>query len=213
MRDFNRLISHRQLSDLKVFKIEPEDETVLVEAMTLLISTAEQVESGDSFELFDQGSVLDDDALDRAKQTLIDEGNARQGLKVSDLFRLSFVVGKVDGESESFDDLDSAASNGTVLMAKLVTGLAMLHLMQDRRRNVQAVCYLDEALALDARNQKSLIDTAADFGFALIFASPAPLATARYCVPILHREGKNYISQRSWQIFEPLPDSDKVTAQ
>jgi hypothetical protein len=212
MRDFNRLISHRQLSDLKVFKIEPEDETVLVEAMTLLISTAEQVESGDSFELFDQGSVLDDDALDRAKQTLIDEGNARQGLKVSDLFRLSFVVGKVDGESESFDDLDSAASNGTVLMAKLVTGLAMLHLMQDRRRNVQAVCYLDEALALDARNQKSLIDTAADFGFALIFASPAPLATARYCVPILHREGKNYISQRSWQIFEPLSDAGKVTA-
>ena len=185
---------------------------MLVEAMTLLISTAEQVESGDSFELFDQGSVLDDDALDRAKQTLIDEGNARQGLKVSDLFRLSFVVGKVDGVSESFDDLDSAASNGTVLMAKLVTGLAMLHLMQDRRRNVQAVCYLDEALALDARNQKSLIDTAADFGFALIFASPAPLATARYCVPILHREGKNYISQRSWQIFEPLPDAEKVTA-
>ena len=212
MRDFNRLISHRQLSDLKVFKIEPEDETLLVEAMTLLISTAEQVESGASFELFDQGSVLDDDALDRAKQTLIDEGNARQGLKVSDLFRLSFVVGKVDGESESFDDLDSAASNGTVLMAKLVTGLAMLHLMQDRRRNVQAVCYLDEALALDARNQKSLIDTAADFGFALIFASPAPLATARYCVPILHREGKNYISQRSWQIFEPLSDLGKVTA-
>lgn len=212
MRDFNRLISHRHLSDLKVFKIEPEDETVLVEAMTLLISTAEQVESGDSFELFDQGSVLDDDALDRAKQTLIDEGNARQGLKVSDLFRLSFVVGKVDDESESFDDLDSAASNGTVLMAKLVTGLAMLHLMQDRRRNVQAVCYLDEALALDARNQKSLIDTAADFGFALIFASPAPLATARYCVPILHREGKNYISQRSWQIFEPLSNAGQVIA-
>ena len=58
-------------------------------------------------------------------------------------------------------------------MAKLITGLAMLHLMQDKRRNVQAVCYLDEALALDARNQKSLIDTAADFGFALIFASPS----------------------------------------
>ena len=76
---------------------------------------------------------------------------------------MSFIVGKIDGDSESFDDLDSAASNGTVLMAKLVTGLAMLHLMQDRRRNVQGVCYLDEALALDARNQKSLIDTAADF--------------------------------------------------
>lgn len=204
MREFNRLISHRQLSDLKVFKIEPEDETVLVEAISLLISTAEQVESGESFELFDQGSVLDDSALDRARQTLIDEGNARQGLRVSDLFRLSFIVGKIDGDSESFDDLDSAASNGTVLMAKLVTGLAMLHLMQDRRRNVQGVCYLDEALALDARNQKSLIDTAADFGFALIFASPSPLATARYCVPIQHRDGKNHIGRRSWQVFEPL---------
>jgi hypothetical protein len=206
MREFNRLISHRQLSDLKVFKIEPEDETVLVEAISLLISTAEQVESGESFELFDQGSVLDDSALDRARQTLIDEGNARQGLRVSDLFRLSFIVGKIDGDSESFDDLDSAASNGTVLMAKLVTGLAMLHLMQDRRRNVQGVCYLDEALALDARNQKSLIDTAADFGFALIFASPSPLATARYCVPIQHRDGKNHIGRRNWQIFEPLEE-------
>lgn len=62
MREFNRLISRRQLSDLKVFKIETADETVLIEAMSLLISTAEQVESGASFELFDQSRVLDDDA-------------------------------------------------------------------------------------------------------------------------------------------------------
>ena len=34
-----------------------------------------------------------------------------------------------------------------------------------------------EPLALDARNQRSLIDTAAEFGFSLIFASPAPLTT------------------------------------
>lgn len=204
MRGFNRLIGHRQLSDLKTFRIEPVDETLLVEAIETLIDTASRVDSGDTFELFNHGSLLDDADLDRAKQRLIDEGNARQGLKVADLFRLVFVVGKVDQPAEEFDDIDSAASNGTVLMAKLVTGLAMLYLMQDKRHPVRTLCYLDEALALDAHNQRSLIDTASEFGFALIFASPAPLTTARYCVPILHQNGHNHISRQSWQILEPL---------
>ena len=204
MREFNRKISGRQLSDLAVFKIEPEDETALVEAIELLISTAATVGNGETFELFNQQSVLDDDKLNRAKTLLIEEGNARHGLRVADLFRLRFWVGKAGREPEAFDDLDSAASNGTVLMAKLVTGLAMLHLMQDQRRPIQGICYLDEALALDARNQRSLIETAGEFGFSLIFASPAPLTTVRYCVPIHHRQGSNQISRFSWQIIEPV---------
>lgn len=204
MREFNRLIGHRRLSDLNTFRIEAKDETQLVEAIDTLIGKAEQVNTGDSFDLFNQASVLDDQPLDEAKQILIDEGNARQGLKVADLFRLVFVVGKMDQAPESFEDIDSAASNGTVLMAKLVTGLAMLHLMQDKRHQLHAICYLDEALALDGRNQASLIATAHEFGFALIFASPAPLATARYCVPIHHHQGANHISRDSWQILEPL---------
>src|SRR5690606_17480691 len=92
MKEFNRLINRRQLSNLKVFKIEPEDEARLVEAIDIMIRTAEQVESGETFELFNQTSVLDDQKVERAKQVLIDEGTARQGLKVADLFRLSFVV-------------------------------------------------------------------------------------------------------------------------
>ncbi|HNM75461.1 MAG TPA: hypothetical protein PKN13_09000, partial [Accumulibacter sp.] len=204
MREFNRKISGRQLSDLAVFKIEPEDETALVEAIELLISTAAAVGNGETFELFNQQSVLEDDQLNRTKTLLIEEGNARHGLRVADLFRLRFWVGKADREPEAFDDLDRAASNGTVLMAKLVTGLAMLHLMQDQRRPIQGICYLDEALALDARNQRSLIETAAEFGFSLIFASPAPLTTVRYCVPIHHRQGSNQISRFSWQIIEPV---------
>ncbi len=204
MREFNRKISGRQLSDLAVFKIEPEDETALVESIERLIETAQTVGAGESFELFNHQSVLDDEQLNRAKTLLIEEGNARHGLRVADLFRLRFWVGKAGREAEGFDDLDSAASNGTVLMAKLITGLAMLHLMQDQRRPIQGVCYLDEALALDARNQRSLIETAAEFGFSLIFASPAPLTTVRYCVPIHHRQGSNQISRLSWQILEPL---------
>lgn len=208
MREFNRLVGRRQLSDLEVFKIEPVEETSLVEAMTQLISTAEQAGSGETFELFNHRSVLDDVTLNRAKTLLIDEGAARGCLKVEHFFRLEFIVGKRGRKPEAFSDIDSAASNGTVLMAKLVTGLALLHQMKDKRHDVQAVCYLDEASALDQRNQRSLIETAEDFGFALIFASPAPLITARYCVPITSRNGSNLISRQSWQVIEAFePDT------
>ncbi|EHJ9988755.1 TPA: hypothetical protein NG570_004753 [Vibrio parahaemolyticus] len=213
MKEFNRLISHRQLSDLKTFKIEPVEESQLVDAMNVLIQQAEQTESGQSFELFDQGSILDDVELDRAKSLLIEEGNARQGLRVADLFRLEFVVAKQGQQPESFEDIDSAASNGTVLMAKLVTGLAMLHLMQDKRHQMKAVCYLDEALALDTKNQANLIEIANQFSFALIFASPAPLTTARYCVPIHQADGKNQIIRNSWQIFEPIESQELPQSQ
>ncbi|RLA21727.1 MAG: hypothetical protein DRQ61_08060 [Gammaproteobacteria bacterium] len=206
MREFNRLISHRRLSDLKIFKIEAQDETQLVEAIDMLIDTAKGIDSGDTFELFNHGSILDNEQLERAKQLLIDEGNARQGLKIADLFRLVFIVAKNEQQPESFQEIDSAASNGTVLMAKLVTGLAMLHLMQDKRHKTRAICYLDEALALDRHNQKSLIITAQEFGFALIFASPSPLTTARYCVPIHQTNGKNNISKTSWQLLEDLDE-------
>ena len=203
MRQFNQLIGRRRLSDLATFKIEPEDDRELVDAIEKLISTAEQVDSGSTFELFNHASVLDDETLNRAKALLIRAGEVHGGLNVSHLFYLSFVVAKDGQKPESFADIDGAASNGTVLMAKLVTGLALLHQMQDKRITVRAACYLDEALALDGPNQTSLIETAADFGFALIFASPAPLATARYCVPISRHNGHNQISQKSWQILEP----------
>ncbi|MEI6709255.1 MAG: hypothetical protein WCK96_19200 [Methylococcales bacterium] len=89
-------------------------------------------------------------------------------------------------------------------MAKLITGLALLKLMQDERKKIHTVCYLDEAASLDQHNQRNLIATAAEFGFALIFASPEAQITARYCVPIRTVAGKNQISRKDWQIFEPL---------
>ena len=212
MREFNRLIGRRQLSDLSVFRIEPVDEDQLVSAIDQLISTAAQAESGQTFELFNQASMLDDAALNRAKSILIQAGEAHGCLRVEHCFRLEFQVGKAGREVESFADIDSAASNGTVLMAKLVTGLALLHLMQDKRREVQAVCYLDEASALDTRNQHSLVEAAREFGYALIFAAPTPLVTARYCVPITTRGGYNIISQKSWQVLEPLTSASATGA-
>ena len=204
MREFNHKINKRQLSDLKVFKIEPREEESLVNAIKILISTSELVESGDSFDLFDQNTVLDDKELNRAKDILIKEGEARGGLRVEHLFRLVFIIAKENQAPAEFEDMDSAASNGTVLMAKLITGLAMLNQMQDPRKAIKTACYLDEAASLDQRNQRNLIEIAAEFGFTLIFASPEPQITARYCVPIGTTNGKNYISRINWQILEPL---------
>ena len=203
MREFNRLIGRRQLSDLAVFKIEPVDEDLLLEAVQHLINTADLTESGDNFELFSQTSVLDDEQLNRAKQLLIQEGQARGGLKIEHFFRLEFVVGKQGKAAEAFTDMDAAASAGTVLMAKLVTGLALLHLMQHKQQRLQAVCYLDEAASLDLKNQTSLVEAAHEFGYTLVFAAPTPVLSARYCVPIhQHPNGGNLISPKRWQILE-----------
>ncbi|MDZ4152456.1 MAG: hypothetical protein U1E01_15355, partial [Methylicorpusculum sp.] len=204
MREFNNKINKRQLSDLKVFKIEPREEEALVKAIQTLISTSEQVDSGNSFDLFDHNAVLDDKALNKAKDTLIKEGEARGGLRVEHLFRLVFIIAKENQTPAEFEDMDSAASNGTVLMAKLITGLAMLNQMQDPRKAIKTACYLDEAASLDQRNQRNLIEIAAGFGFTLIFASPEPQITARYCVPIGTTNGKNHISRLNWQILEPI---------
>ena len=212
MREFNNKINKRQLSDLKVFKIEPREEEALVKAIQTLISTSEQVESGNSFDLFDHNAVLDDKELNNAKDTLIKEGEARGGLRVEHLFRLVFIIAKENQTPAEFEDIDSAASNGTVLMAKLITGLAMLNQMQDPRKTIKTACYLDEAASLDQHNQRNLIEIATEFGFTLIFASPEPQVTARYCVPIGTTNGKNHISRLNWQILETLADGD-VDAQ
>lgn len=206
MSDFNTKINRRQLSDLKVFKIEPREEETIVNAIRTLISTSEQVESGNSFDLFDHNAVLDDKELNKAKDLLIKQGEKLGSLRVEHLFRLVFVIGKQNQNPAEFEDLDSAASNGTVLMAKLITGLAMLNQMQDQRKSIKTACYLDEAASLDQRNQRNLIETAAEFGFSLIFASPEPQITARYCVPIGTFNGKNHISRLNWQILEPLEE-------
>ena len=210
MREFNNKINRRQLSDLKVFKIEPREEDALVKAIQTLISTSEQVDSGNSFDLFDHNAVLDDKELNKAKDLLIKEGEARGSLRVEHLFRLVFIIAKEGQEPAEFEDIDSAASNGTVLMAKLITGLAMLNQMQDPRKQIKTACYLDEAASLDQYNQRNLIETAAEFGFSLIFASPEPQITARYCVPIGNVQGKNYISRLNWQILEAIPSENQA---
>lgn len=204
MNDFNKLINRRQLSDLKTFKIEAREDITLVEAIKTLISTSEKLESGESYDLFNHHTVLDDKLVNKAKDFLIEKGGALGELKVEHLFHLKFILAKENQPAKEHDDIDNAASNGTILMAKLITGLALLNLMQDERKKIHTVCYLDEAASLDQHNQRNLIATATEFGFALIFASPEAQITAHYCIPIKTVNGKNEISHKARQIFRQL---------
>lgn len=210
MREFNRLISQRRVSDLEVFKLELVEIPELVGAIDKLLATADHANVGQTFDILNQSNVLQDEAINDAKTILIKEGQQNNGLRLENLFRLEFKVAKAGQPVESFDGLEASASLGTTLMAKLVIGLAMLHLMRDKRSPAQAVCYLDEAATLDPANQTSLIEAAREFGFALIFASPLPLTTARYCVPIDQVGGKNQIRRQRWQLIEPVQTPEEA---
>lgn len=208
LRGFNQQIGRRRLSDLEKFQIDIQEHAYLLEAIRTILRSSDAIEFLESPDLFDVAhsgeDSVGDPALDRAKDQLRDFSNSQGSLKLEHLFGLEFEVAKSGQEPQRFDQLDKIGSNGTVLMAKLVSGLALLHQMFDAKHKTRTVCYLDEAASLDDANQVSLISTAKEFGFSLLFASPTPQNTVRYCVPIEKRGKKNLVSRQHWQIFEEL---------
>lgn len=208
LRGFNQQIGRRRLSDLEKFQIDIQEHAYLLEAIRTILKSSEAIEFLESPDLFDVAhsgeDSVGDPALDRAKDQLRDFSNSQGSLKLEHLFGLEFEVAKSGQEPQRFDQLDKIGSNGTVLMAKLVSGLALLHQMFDAKHKTRTVCYLDEAASLDDANQVSLISTAKEFGFSLLFASPTPQNTVRYCVPIEKRGKRNLVSRQHWQIFEDL---------
>jgi hypothetical protein len=208
IKEFNRIIGKRHLSDLGHFRIEIQEQPYLLEAIRQILSSSEAIDTLESPSLFDTACAAADavgsQTLDRAKDHLLHFCANKGSLKLEHLFELEFEVAKVGQPAQRFDQLDKIGSNGTVLMAKLISGLALLYKMLAGGRQIQTICYLDEAASLDDANQISLIDTAKEFGFNLLFASPTPQNTVHYCVPIEKRNGKNLVTRQHWQIFESL---------
>ena len=211
VKGFNNLIGKRRLSDLERFRIEIVESPRLLEAIRIILSSSEAIEMLESADLFDvaqaQDDAVGDRELDRAKDQLLQYSRVQGSLKLEHLFELEFEVAKLGQPAQRFDQLDKIGSNGTVLMAKLVSGLALLHQMLDARHVTRTICYLDEAASLDDANQTSLIETAREFGFNLLFASPTPQNTVRYCVPIVRQGRRNLVTRQHWQIFENIGET------
>ena len=198
VQEFNKLIGRRAVSDLQKLKLELNTHDLLDAVKTIAKHGNDDYDAMDLFHVEVKEGSAGNPEIDKAKDILIRFCNQQGSLKLSDLFDLSFVVQKTGETEKSFSDLTEIGSNGTVLMSKLIFGLALLYMMSDKKKMATSVCYLDEAASIDEQNQKNLIETAKEFGFNILFASPTPLTTVKYCIRIEKQNSKNIISSKQW---------------
>lgn len=206
VQDFNKLISKRPVSDLKKLSLELNTHDLLDAVRTIAKHGNGTEEAIELFHVDIKEGSAGDEEINKAKNLLIKYCNNQGSLKLADLFDLSFVVQKVDEAEMRYNDLKEIGSNGTVMMSKLIFGLALLYKMSDKKKMATSICYLDEAASIDEQNQKNLIDAAKEFGFNILFASPTPLTTVKYCIRIEKQNGWNHISNKQWIRLEDLSE-------
>lgn len=201
---FNVLITKRRVSDLKKLSIEINPRDIL-DAVKII--ARHSTDSADSMGLFSPDAkegCAGNPEVDRAKEKLFRFCDNNDKLRLENLFDLSIKVQKEGELEQNLSDLNAIGSNGTVLMAKLIFGLALLHWMTDKKNATTSICYLDEAASIDEENQKKLIAAAREFGFVLLFASPTAQTTVRYCIRIEKRNNRNVVTDKQRITLDPI---------
>ena len=201
---FNVLITKRRVSDLKKLSIEINPRDIL-DAVKII--ARHSTDSADSLGLFSPDAkegYAGNPEVDRAKEKLFRFCDNNDKLRLENLFDLSIKVQKEGELEQNLSDLNAIGSNGTVLMAKLIFGLALLHWMTDKKNATTSICYLDEAASIDEENQKKLIAAAREFGFVLLFASPTAQTTVRYCIRIEKRNNRNVVTDKQRITLDPI---------
>ncbi|KTF18001.1 hypothetical protein [Pseudoalteromonas sp. H105] len=201
MNSFNKGISQHRISNLQAFKINVIPRKILVDSIDTIISTSNQFEQGDTLDLLSQ-EPNSESAVNDAKDHLIQLASDKAGLTLTDLFDIRFEVVNRAGETEHFDKIDSAGSNGTRITIKLLCGMLFIrYLLSDQEQNLYRIpIYIDEAADIDPQNQKAIIETALSFGFVPIFASVKPQISCDYIVPIRSvKDGaQNWVDEKDW---------------
>ncbi|WP_462174280.1 ATPase [Pseudoalteromonas xiamenensis] len=201
MNAFNKGISLHRISNLKAFKINVIPRKLLIDAIDTIISTSDLYEQGESFDLLSSQPHSEREIND-AKDLLIKFASEKAGLTLTDLFDIRFEVTNRAGETEFFEKIDSAGSNGTRITIKLLCGMLFIrHLLSDQEQaRYRIPIYIDEAADIDPQNQKAIIETALSFGFVPIFASVKPQISCNYIVPIRAINGgsQNWVDEKDW---------------
>ncbi|WP_404389592.1 ATPase [Pseudoalteromonas phenolica] len=201
MNSFNKGISQHRISNLQAFKINVIPRKMLVDSIDTIISTSDSYEQGDNLDLLSE-SPTDEKAVNAAKDHLIKLASEKAGLTLTDLFDIRFEVVNRAGETEHFDKIDSAGSNGTRITIKLLCGMLFIrYLLSDQEQTLYRIpIYIDEAADIDPQNQKAIIETALSFGFVPIFASVKPQISCDYLVPIRSvKDGsQNWVDEKDW---------------
>ena len=201
MNSFNKGISQHRISNLQAFKINIFPRKMLVDSIDTIISTSNQIEQGDTLDLLSH-EPYSESAVNDAKDHLIKLASDKAGLTLTDLFDIRFEVVNRAGETEHFEKIDSAGSNGTRITIKLLCGMLFIrYLLSDQEQNLYRIpIYIDEAADIDPQNQKAIIETALSFGFVPIFASVKPQISCDYIVPIRSvKDGaQNWVDEKDW---------------
>lgn len=201
---FNVLITKRRVSDLKKLSIEINPRDILDAVKTIARHSTDPTDPMDLFSPDAKEGYAGNPEVDRAKEKLFRFCDNNDKLRLENLFDLSIKVQKEGELEQNLSDLNAIGSNGTVLMAKLIFGLALLHWMTDKKNVTTSICYLDEAASIDEENQKKLIAAAREFGFVLLFASPTAQTTVRYCIRIEKRNNRNVVTDKQRITLDPI---------
>lgn len=201
---FNVLITKRRVSDLKKLSIEINPRDILDAVKIIARHSAYSADSMSLFSPDAKEGYAGNPEVDKAKEKLCRFCDNNDKLRLENLFDLSIKVQKEGELEQNLSDLHAIGSNGTVLMAKLIFGLALLHWMTDKKNATTSICYLDEAASIDEENQKKLIAAAREFGFVLLFASPTAQTTVRYCIRIEKRNNRNVVTDKQRITLDPI---------
>jgi hypothetical protein len=214
MNQFNQRIGNNHISNLKDFRIDVIERSHIVNAIDVILSTSEAYESGETLSVFDlEHSNIHNQQIEEAKDYLIKAGSEKGGLTLSDIFDIRFKVVNRNDETEYFDRIDSAGSNGTRITIKLLCGMLFIRqLLAEKEQGAYKIpIYIDEAADIDPENQKSIIDMAMSFGFVPVFASVKPQTSCHYIVPIrTTRDGRlNIVDEKDWVTCTPTSNDTK----
>lgn len=202
---FNRAINRRAISNLTRLEIRLErNDDVLTAIEELVKSGAEQL-----FADAERGSKAADYLYNWVK-------SQGRRLNLTHLFELCFVVFSQEGREIVYRNLDRIESHGTTITVKALINMHMMgHLLDDGRGGqIRFPYYLDEAAAIDPRNQETLIEQGLTLGFVPILASVKPQAAATYCVQVdCPGDGqKVVIGERDWIELERKTAGNEDTA-
>lgn len=201
MNSFNKGISQHRISNLQAFKINVIPRKMLVDSIDTIISTSDLYEKGESLDLLSE-QPSSEKSVNEAKDHIIKLASDKAGLTLTDLFDIRFEVLNRAGDTEHFDKIDSAGSNGTRITIKLLCGMLFIrYLLSDQEQAMYRIpIYIDEAADIDPQNQKAIIETALSFGFVPIFASVKPQISCDYLVPIrsVAQGSQNWVDEKDW---------------
>ncbi|MEQ2354675.1 ATPase [Pseudoalteromonas piscicida] len=201
MNSFNKGISQHRISNLQAFKINVIPRKMLVDSIDTIISTSDLYEKGESLDLLSE-QPSSEKSVNQAKDHIIKLASDKAGLTLTDLFDIRFEVVNRAGDTEHFDKIDSAGSNGTRITIKLLCGMLFIrYLLSDQEQAMYRIpIYIDEAADIDPQNQKAIIETALSFGFVPIFASVKPQISCDYLVPIrsVAQGSQNWVDEKDW---------------